>query len=199
MIERSVVRSFGRDQQLIAFLIGLIIVMIYFVRPLSSPLSFSQDNRVAGKSDQIHGVFIEVKGLVKRPGVYSFDKDPSCVEVIQKGNGIVEGLVLKTCDRTPILESGDRLTVVKKDEGEAGIQIADMDAASQLVLGIPLDINDVDSAKLDTLPGVDRHLAERIVRFREEHGPVRSLDDLLKVCGIGKKKLEKLRPYLIIR
>ncbi len=191
--------SFDRDQQLIAFLIGLIILMIYFVRPLSGPLSFSQDNRGAGQGDQVHEVFIEVQGMVKRPGVYSFDKNPSCVEAIQEGGGIVEGLVLKTCDRTPTLESGDRLIVVKKNEYEAGIEIADMDAAGQLVLGIPLDINNVDSESLDVIPGVGRHLAERIVQFREEQGPVMNLDDLLKVRGIGKKKLEKLRPYLTIK
>ncbi len=192
-------RSFDRDQQLIAFLIGLIIVMIYFVRPLNGFLSFSRDNRSAGQGEQVHEVFIEVRGMVKRPGVYSFDKSPSCVEAIQEGGGIVEGLVLKTRDRTPTLESGVRLIVVKKNEGEAGIEIEDMDAAGQLVLGIPLDINNVDSEKLDVIPGVGRRLAERIVQFVKERGRLNTLDDLIKVHGIGKKKLEKIRPYLIIR
>jgi competence protein ComEA len=99
----------------------------------------------------------------------------------------------------PLLSNGDRLTIVKKDSGEGEIIITAMDAAKQLVLGIPLDINTADSERLDVLPGVGRGLAESIVRFREEHGPVKTLDDLLKVHGVGRKKLEQLKPYISIK
>jgi len=35
-------------------------------------------------------------------------------------------------------------------------------------------------------------LAERIIRYREEHGPFRSLEKLLEIKGIGPKLLERL-------
>jgi len=52
----------------------------------------------------------------------------------------------------------------------------------------------VEWAQLD---GVGEKLARRIVADREERGPFRRPDDLLRVKGIGPKTLEKMRPFLV--
>lgn len=59
-----------------------------------------------------------------------------------------------------------------------------------------LDINAADALDWAQLPGIGETLAERIVADREEHGPFRSIDELLRVKGIGPKTLEALRPWL---
>jgi competence protein ComEA len=197
--ERYSLRFFDRDQQAITFLISFIIIMAYFVNPLAGLLYFPWDKTDAKKGEQVREVFIQVEGLVRRPGVYSFHKNPRYEEAIQKSGGLSEDLVLESCNWMPVLSNGDRLTIIKKDSGEAGITITAMDAAKQLVLGIPLDINTADSERLDVLPGVGSGLADRIVRFREEYGPVKTLEDLLKVHGMGRKKLEQLAPYISIK
>jgi len=62
----------------------------------------------------------------------------------------------------------------------------------------PVDLNTATSAQLEAIPGIGKSLAERILAFREKNGAYASLDDLLKVQGIGEKSLEKLRPYLVV-
>jgi comEA protein len=57
----------------------------------------------------------------------------------------------------------------------------------------PIDLNKATSEELQTLPGVGPALAGRIVEFREKNGPFRSVDELLKVRGIGEKSLERFR------
>lgn len=59
-----------------------------------------------------------------------------------------------------------------------------------------LDINSASKDELVGLPGIGKTLAERIVFFREHEGEFASIEDLQKVKGISKKKLEKLRPYI---
>lgn len=188
-------RSFDRDQQAVALFMGLIIVMFYWVRPCGGLFFFSHDKTGGGRDEPVEA-FIEVMGIVKRPGIYLFDAAPSCVEAVRKGGGIAEGVVLDTRNRMLILKSGDRLTIVKKNSGEAGILITEMDADKRLALGIPVNINSADAEGLTALPGIGSHLAARIVRFREERGPFKSPDELLRISGIGKKKLKRLRPYL---
>ncbi len=39
-------------------------------------------------------------------------------------------------------------------------------------------------------------MAERIIDYREKHGDFSSVDALQNVRGIGKKTLEKLRPFI---
>ena len=64
------------------------------------------------------------------------------------------------------------------------------------VLAATLNINSATKEQLQTLPGIGPAIAERIVLYREQFGPFKSPDDLLKVKGIGAKKLEKIKPFL---
>jgi len=60
----------------------------------------------------------------------------------------------------------------------------------------PVDLNRATISDLVQLPGVGEVIAKRIVDFREEHGPFKRVDDLMKVKGIGEKSLDKIRPYV---
>jgi comEA protein len=56
-----------------------------------------------------------------------------------------------------------------------------------------VDINTATAEELTALPGVGSVMAERIVKFREEHGDFKRTEDLLKVKGIGEKSFQKIR------
>ncbi len=62
----------------------------------------------------------------------------------------------------------------------------------------PIDLNRATARELIQLPGVGEVIAKRIVDFREEHGPFKRVEDLMKVKGIGEKSLERIRPYIRI-
>ncbi len=57
-----------------------------------------------------------------------------------------------------------------------------------------LDLNIATEEELQAIKGIGSVLASRITAGR----PYKTVDDLLKVKGIGPKKLEKIRPYLVI-
>ena len=62
--------------------------------------------------------------------------------------------------------------------------------------GALLDLNTADQAALETLPGIGEALAQRILAYREAHGPFSSVDELQAVDGIGPGILARLRPYV---
>lgn len=62
----------------------------------------------------------------------------------------------------------------------------------------PVDVNRADEEALQELPGVGPALARRIVKVRQER-PFRSIDDLVRVRGIGPVTLARLRPRVTIR
>ena len=57
-----------------------------------------------------------------------------------------------------------------------------------------LDLNTATERELQFIRGIGPVLAERIIAGR----PYRTVDDLLKVKGIGPKKLEKIRAYVVV-
>src|SRR5437667_1874991 len=65
-------------------------------------------------------------------------------------------------------------------------------------LAQPVDINRASEDELRALPGVGAVLAARIVEARERDGPFASLDDLRRVRGLGRAKLERLASAIAV-
>jgi competence protein ComEC len=59
----------------------------------------------------------------------------------------------------------------------------------------PIDLNSASQAELEGLPGIGPVLARRIIEGRPYH-PV---EDLLRVNGIGKARMEKIRPLVRVQ
>ncbi|MBU0519552.1 helix-hairpin-helix domain-containing protein [bacterium] len=60
-----------------------------------------------------------------------------------------------------------------------------------------IDVNTASAEMLETLPGIGPVLADRILRERAERGSFNTADELLEVKGIGEKKLEAIRAYVV--
>jgi len=60
----------------------------------------------------------------------------------------------------------------------------------------PVDINSASAPDLEKVPGIGPSLSKRIIEFREKNGPFSTVEDLLKIQGIGEKSLAHFRDYL---
>ena len=80
-------------------------------------------------------------------------------------------------------------------EGHRG-GLIEIDRAEPLHTHYRVDINRADWPEMIQLPRLGETMARRIMAEREENGPFRSHDDLVRVYGIGPKTLELIRPYL---
>lgn len=60
----------------------------------------------------------------------------------------------------------------------------------------PIDLNKATLDELTALPGVGKITAQRIIEFRLANSKFTSVEELLKVKGIGPKKFQKLKPLV---
>lgn len=61
----------------------------------------------------------------------------------------------------------------------------------------PVNVNTADAATLAReLQGIGPAKADAIVAHRDKHGPFRSIDDLARVKGIGRKTLDRNRDFI---
>jgi competence protein ComEA len=63
----------------------------------------------------------------------------------------------------------------------------------------PMDLNTATLEQLVRLPGIGPVTAQRILDFRKKSGPFLKVEDLLAVKGISTKRLEKIRPYIMVK
>ncbi|NIK77357.1 competence protein ComEA [Paenibacillus castaneae] len=62
-----------------------------------------------------------------------------------------------------------------------------------------IDVNRASAAELVTLKGIGPAKAQAIIKEREDNGKFKSIDDLLRVKGIGKKTLSSIKDSIVAR
>ena len=60
-----------------------------------------------------------------------------------------------------------------------------------------MSLNSATAEQLDTLPGVGPVTAQKIVAYREEHGPFTSVDGLDAIPGIGPARIAELQGLVV--
>ncbi len=61
-----------------------------------------------------------------------------------------------------------------------------------------LNINTATAKQLQELPFIGHNKARSLIKYRNQHGPFRSLDDLQNTKAIGRSTYEAIKPYLTI-
>ena len=56
----------------------------------------------------------------------------------------------------------------------------------------------LSAAQLDSLPGVGKATAERIVEYRQKNGSFKKIEELMNVKGIGEKTFLNLKPLIVV-
>lgn len=62
-----------------------------------------------------------------------------------------------------------------------------------------INLNTATIDQLETLPGIGRKTAERIVEYRTKNGGFKRIEDLMNVKGIGEKGFLKLKPLIVAK
>ncbi|CAA9496662.1 MAG: hypothetical protein AVDCRST_MAG53-2147, partial [uncultured Solirubrobacteraceae bacterium] len=81
--------------------------------------------------------------------------------------------------------------------GAATASAAGGAAAGGSSAGATVNVNQADATQLEALNGVGPAIAAKIVEWRTQNGPFKSVEDLTQVPGIGPKKLEAMRAQVV--
>ena len=182
--------------------------------PVSSLLQSAQ-GAVTSKTAQVKTVRVQVSGAVLEPGIYDVPASCRVEEAIAAAGGMTENadservnLVRKVRDGMQIRVPVQKVTrtsrtqrkkaQAKSDLGESALGKSGGAKAgpgrNNSMMQI-VRINSASVSELQQLPGIGPALAQRIVETRNS-GRFTSAEDLLRVPGIGKAKLAKLRNYV---
>ncbi len=136
---------------------------------------------------------VHVSGAVRLPGVVSLPDGAIVSDALAAAGGPLEAADLSSLNLAAEVQGGRRIHVPLQGEATATLGSAAVAPSAGR-----LNVNTATAPELERLPGIGPVLASTIVTYRESHGPFRSVDDLLKVPGIGPARLSQIRDLIVV-
>lgn len=181
-----------RCRRLVFVLLAAVLLIPMFRQGHGAP---SREEHVAFFRSPSLPVVVRVTGDVQAPGVYRL---PAGATVATVMNMTLPFLVDDVSDPLMLavsLKSGAVVRVTTTGRQRIEITIDAMKAKERMILGIPLHPDLMDAEDWDALPGIGPVMAKKIVEARQKYGEFGSVENLQRVPGVGKNKVDRLRPY----
>ncbi|WP_404329342.1 helix-hairpin-helix domain-containing protein [Mesobacillus maritimus] len=144
----------------------------------------------------------DIKGAVKKPGVYEVNNGERIINLIEKAGGLQEdadpsavNFALKVSDEMVVY-------IPKKGEeglGEGGVVGLNQQASSTGPGAGKVNLNTATTSELETLPGIGPAKSSAILEYRESNGAFKTIEDLKSISGIGEKTFEKLKDLITVK
>jgi competence protein ComEA len=142
---------------------------------------------------------VHVVGAVHRPGLYRLREGARVADAVSRAGGATRAANLAGLNLAAPLVDGTQVLVPVRLEavasGASGSGVETPASGDPAATGTtqPVSLATATAEQLDELPGVGPVTAQKILDYRAEHGPFRSVDDLDAVPGIGPTRIEQLR------
>ncbi len=142
-------------------------------------------------------IYVQLSGAVNNPGVYRVREGCRLFELIKLSGGLAPDADGNAVNLARVVKDGEKIYIPRIGEGKenrtgfshnAGLSSKDRSGL--------INVNTASKEELEKLPGIGKVIAERIIKYRKEHGFFSAPSDLLGVKGIGKKKLERIRSMI---
>lgn len=194
---------------IIAAVIGIIIIIffsyIYFEK--EEEINILEDEDITTTiSDNF---FVDVKGAVKKPGVYEFKVGDRVIDAINKAEGLKKTGNTSNINLSKKLYSEMVVYVYTDKEIKDGTknincnttcncEKVEVNNCVENKNNNKININTANITELQLLSGIGESKAKDIIKYREENGNFNSIEELKNISGIGELIYEKIKDNIII-
>ena len=164
----------------------------------STEETFTEDT-AESKSDPFP---VYICGEVNLPGIYKLQSPAYLYELIDLAGGLTENADRDHLDMVYKVESSQSIyipsLIAKEEESDLFVPRPENEGKKDDSKGGKVNINTATESDLMTLPGIGEKTAKKILAYREEHGRFSSVEELMKVPGIGESKYEAIKDLICI-
>lgn len=155
------------------------------------------------KSSSAAEVYVDVDGAVASPGVYRLKEGARVSQAIDAAGGLTAEADVTGLNRASKVADGQKIYVPKVGEQQAVTAGGGADGGAVVTSGANdaaglVNINTASASELQSLSGIGPSMAQSIIDERTKNGPFASIDDLMRVSGIGEKKLAKIKDCICV-
>ena len=160
---------------------------------------------------------VYVTGAVKAPGVYELPANSIVQDALNAAGGLTASAATDRLNLAALLDDGQQVFVPEvpptapppppQATASPGNPLPPTPTNLPPAVSTqppatnsgPININTATAAELEALPNIGPSIAQRIVDYRNEHGPFARIEDLKNVKGIGDKTFEAIAPFITVK
>ncbi|MDT2828140.1 helix-hairpin-helix domain-containing protein [Enterococcus viikkiensis] len=185
---------------------GLVVTFLFLRAPAeetTAPELFSTTERALQETTTTteQEWYVDVKGAVKKTGMYRITQGMRLMDAIDLAGGFTSEADQNQVNFSKLLTDQEIIYVPKVGEDISVIgEVSQGKSSTTTASGAAekININTADLTELQQLTGIGEKKAADIIKYREENGSFRAVEDLTKVSGIGEKTLENLKDSITI-
>lgn len=146
---------------------------------------------------------VHVIGAVVRPGVYSFPEGSRVQDAVTAAGGLLAEADPNAINLAARLEDGEQLDVpyqagsAPRSSSAAPFQVVSTQGPSTSSADL-ININTATLQELDSLPGIGPTTAQKIIDYRQQHGPFRQIEEIMNVSGIGPATFDRIKDLITV-
>jgi competence protein ComEA len=172
---------------------ALVIALSFFLVMRGSTQEIPLAPEGLSVTEAVAQVTVDVAGAVKNPGVYTLPANSRVMDAIKMAGDKLKGADLSDVNLARIIKDGEQIYIYAKSSVSRATSSAPR--VKSKPAGFVL-VNRANSKEFESLDGIGPVLASRIIAFRKANGPFLTIEDLLKVPGIGAATLAKFKAKL---
>lgn len=180
--------------------VGLVLIVVLLIQVFRAPsqpifLSTATPPPSQEASPTPYTMRVYVSGAVLHPDVYLLPQDSIVKDAVEAAGGATGEADLERINLALPVSDGLQVHVPRQGEDSLPVQ-----PPSRLpAMGGKVNINTADAAALESLPGIGPALAQRIIEYRQAHGPFERIEDVMDVSGIGTATFEGMEDLITTR
>lgn len=185
------------------------------------------NNAEVALNNEIKKMYVDIKGAVKKPGVYQVNEENIINDVINLAGGLLDKAYVENINLSKKVQDELVIYVYTKDEikknnlqenqtcssnnyiitecTENKVSIITSNENNEntennnsSVSSSLININIASIEELTTLPGIGESKAQNIINYREENGYFKTIDEIKNVNGIGEATFDQLKKYITV-
>ena len=145
-------------------------------------------------TEAVAQVTVDVAGAVKTPGVYTLPANSRVMDAIKAAGDKLKGADLSDINLARVVKDGEQIFIYPPSKNGSAMRISPQRAKAKTTG--PIALNRASAKELESLDGIGPVLAARIIAYRNQNGPFLTVDDLMKVSGIGTVKFAQFKEKL---